>query len=233
MAIAYVNGSTATQATSSTKSLTLSVPSGVANTNLMIVGGVVDSATATLSTTSGWTQLFAVTKGTCTAAAWYRVASSEPSSYTWSWTATGVGAYVCGSWSGVNSGTVVEAYSGTGISYLSGTVSTPSGTPSQADWMLAIYTDQRSGTTGTTWSTPSGLTARSATSVIGTAVEASIAFFDTAAAVTAGTAYSYASTPTSGTASVVSGIVGIMPPFTGVMPLPVNVRQAVMRAATW
>lgn len=233
MAIAYVNGSSATQATAATKSLSLSVPTSTANGNLMIVVGVVDSSSATLATASGWTQLWATAKSTCNTGCWYRVASSEPSGYTWTWSANGVGAYVCGAWSGVGSSSVVEAYSAVGSSYTSGAVTCPSGTPTQADWMLAVFTDQRTSSSGTSWSTPTGLTARSATSVTGTAVEASVALFDTAAPVGAGSPYSYASTPTSGIASVVSGIVGIMPPFTGVMPLPVQLSQAVTRAAYW
>jgi hypothetical protein len=232
MAIAYVNGSTATQSNISTKQVVLNVPASVADGNLLVVVGVVNSSTATLNTVSGWTQLWAQRNATCNTAAWYRVASSEPASYTWTWSASGIGAFASGAWSGVSSSTVVEQYSAVNRSISSNSVTTPSGTPTQADWMLATYCDERSSSTGTTWSTPTGMSARATTSVTNTGVEVSVALFDTNAAVTGGNSYSYTSTPTSGTATGVAGIVGIMPPFTPPQPPQAQViRQAVARSS--
>jgi hypothetical protein len=233
MTIAWIAGTSATQATAATKSVVLSVPAGIANGNLMIVSGVVASNSATYTPPSGWTLLWSVIKSSCNNSAWYRIAASEPGSYTWTWSASAIGAWACGSWSGVGA-TAVEQYSAVGASSLSGAVTTLSATPSQPDWMLGAWADERGSTTGTTWTPGAGMTARIATSVTGTASEASVSLCDTNGTVPAGTPVTYQSTPTSGSVSTVAGICGIIPPFTQ-PPAPPHaiVRQAVARSAVY
>ncbi len=83
MAITFIS-STKTAANSGT-SLSLSVPIGTLNGHVLIAAvgiGVVE----TITPPAGWTSLVAQSGTNINAQIWYRIASSEPASYAFSWT---------------------------------------------------------------------------------------------------------------------------------------------------
>lgn len=227
MAIAFVNVATA-QANSSTTSLAVNVPSGVVNGNLMITILELNAA-VTVTQPGGWTSVgngAPAQSGTNTLDAWWRIASSEPASYTWTF-----GSAKCNICALAYSGTTATPIeTGAFGSNTSPTATTGSITVSNNDWNIAIYSD-RDASAGSTWTTPTGTTSRAGLLNTGTS-EGSLAVFDTNAAVTAGS-YTYTSTSSTTQSTTVTGAIGILAAATGVAPPPFLVRQAVNRAGTY
>ena len=88
----FINSSTSFSGPSVT-SRSPSVPSGTADGDLMLAVVMVELADATITAPGGWTLLFktALSTRTHTQAVYYRTASSEPASYTWSWSSAECG----------------------------------------------------------------------------------------------------------------------------------------------
>lgn len=227
MAIAFVNVVTA-QANASTTALTVSVPSGVANGNLMVT--VIEyNAAVTTTQPGGWTQMtgFPATSGTNVLDAWWRIAASEPGGYTWSFGSS-------------KANIVALAYSGTTATPIEATTaaaatSSPGAgtgilTAAANDWSICAFSD-RDSSAGSTWTTPSFTTARANMLNTGSS-QGSLAVFDSNAALTAG-GYAYSSTSSTTQSNAVSGVIGIIPASTGSLPTPINIRQAVNRATTF
>ena len=85
MAITRTLTATTAQLNSAGTSLAINVPSGISNGDVMITVLELNAA-VTITQPGGWTNVgsgFPVTNGTNVLDAWYRVASSEPASYTW------------------------------------------------------------------------------------------------------------------------------------------------------
>jgi hypothetical protein len=100
--------STSTANTSAGTTITVSVPSGVSNGDLLLAW-VAPAGTAAVinSVPSGWTQIDATAaRGT----AYFRIAASEPSSYQWGLSASVEAVAMMAAWSGVEAADPVLAF---------------------------------------------------------------------------------------------------------------------------
>ena len=124
--ISPVGGASATNPGGS--SLTINVPSGTVNGDVMIA--VVGWYTATsITPPSGWTLIATQPDGEGVGynSSYYRVAASEPANYTWNWSGTSYPAGIIYTFSGVNTSTpidVSQVESGTSTSPTASSVTT-------------------------------------------------------------------------------------------------------------
>ncbi|MGW0795914.1 hypothetical protein [Streptomyces sp. NPDC002692] len=232
MAISFVQVATATNSSISTSSLACNVPTGTANGDVMVAIISRASSSATVSTPSGWTVIpgFPVqnTNGT-TLCGFYKVASSEPASYTWSGSAQ-KWCIATMSYRGVDTGSPINVSSAAVDTTNRAAHASPSITTTVANcWIVAGYGD-RGSTSASTWSTPSGLTSRSGSLTTTGTSDNSLATFDTNAGQTAG-AYTYSSTASASQSTACMCTVALAPAGPPPQPPPVVVRQAVQRAA--
>lgn len=123
-------------------SLTCSVPSGVVNGDLMVavIDVIVSAGTLTIPTPSGWTVIpgcSQIAPSTAGAAMFWRIASSEPGSYTF--TFSGV--------TQAGASAIISAYSGATLIDISGSgtsASTPISAPAvtttnPTDWLIRVW----------------------------------------------------------------------------------------------
>jgi hypothetical protein len=135
MAVAYVNETTSTTLGTGNTQGTINVPSGASNGNLLVCAVQTGSASSAF-TLSGWTTMIAswTDSNDSAGACFYRIASSEPASYTVTWTTAASDLILTmKNFSGVNTSTPIRSsridHAGaTGASYtttaLTGTQST-------------------------------------------------------------------------------------------------------------
>lgn len=227
MAIAFVNAQTA-QLNAANTTLAVNTPTGIADGNLMITILELNAA-VTVTPPGGWTHLtgFAVTSGTNVVDGYYRVASSEPASYTWTFGSSkcNIG---CLGYSGTAAASPIDVSNcGTAASPTS---VTPSVTATAGDWVLSCFGD-RDAAAGSTWTTPTGTAARVNLLNTGSS-QGSLAVFDTNGTV-AGGSTSYTSTASTTNSNNVAGIVAFLPLASGSFTVNTFVRQAVNRASTY
>ncbi|MEU6513633.1 hypothetical protein [Streptomyces sp. NPDC046978] len=186
---------TAVNSTITTSSLACSVPAGTASGDVMVALISRPSSGATVSTPSGWSILsgFPVqnTNGT-TFCGFYKVAASEPASYTFAGS-TGKWCIAMATYRGVDNGTPIHASAAAIDTTSRAAHASPSVTTTVADcWILTGYCD-RGTSSASTWATPSGLTSRSGSLVTTGTSNNSLATFDTNADEPTGS-YSYSAT---------------------------------------
>lgn len=97
---------------SSSSSVVINKPTGTVDGDVMLAIIDINDASATITAPSGWTLLDSVNSGGLTAkiATYYKVASSEGSSYTWSFSVTNRNAGAIVSFSGVDTGSPVDVH---------------------------------------------------------------------------------------------------------------------------
>jgi len=148
---------TAALNTAGTGPVTLNVPSGVADGDGLVVE-IVLNAQVTITAPAGWTQLG--TNGddstTLRSAIYWRVASSEPASYNWSFGASTKALLVCKAYSGTDATTpfyaqTFKAEAGTATAHTSNTCTLTGG---GNDWLGSFGCDR--GGTAATWTTSDG-----------------------------------------------------------------------------
>ncbi|MFI1535564.1 hypothetical protein [Streptomyces anandii] len=235
MSISYVATATAVTSTITDASLACNVPTGTTDGDVMVAIVSRPSGTATVSTPSGWDVLsgFPVqNSGGITLAGFYRVASSEPASYTFSFS-TGKCLIAISSYRGVDNTTPVHQSAAATDTTNRTTHTSPSITTTVANcWTIAGYAD-RGFTSASTWSTPTGLTSRSGNLVTTGTNDNSLATFDSNADKTAGS-YSYASTASASQSNACMCTVALAPAPPSVpapQAVPLVMRQAVARSA--
>lgn len=153
---------------SSGTSLTINVPTGTVNPNVMVASiAVRGPSTSTITAPAGWT--FVRTDTTTTGitenlATYWKVAENEPASYTWTFSGSTTGA-VGGilTFSGVDNGSVIDVSGGqtvTGTANQSAfNVAAPSITTTADNTMLVTaHAVASSGTSGSAWTPPTGMT---------------------------------------------------------------------------
>lgn len=93
-----------------TNALTLNVPTYVAN-DILIAQIVIDSASPAITPPAGWTAIGSLTASTnISMLTYWRVAGSEPASYTWNFGVTAGNCGIMSAWSGCDTGTPVNAH---------------------------------------------------------------------------------------------------------------------------
>lgn len=220
MAIAFVNAQTA-QLNAANTTLACNTPSGIADGNLMVTILELNAA-VTVTPPGGWTHAtgFAVTSGTNVLDAYYRVASSEPASYTWSFGSAKCN-IACLGYSGTPASSPVDVSNA--ASTTSPSASTPTiTTTGSADWIISAFSD-RDSAAGSTWTTPAGTTPRANLLNTGSS-EGSLAVFDTNGTVAAGS-YSYSSTASTTQSNAVAGIIAILTPAATATWIPAETAQ--------
>lgn len=116
MAITFVNEA---HANGSGGTVTVNVPAGVANGDVMVA--FIHASDVSATTPTGWTSLITTQpRSGEDFALYYRVAASEPASYTWTW---GAGSFVGSivAWRGVSVGTPIDVTAAAGTAVTSGT----------------------------------------------------------------------------------------------------------------
>jgi len=110
----YLRSSSASTTGGNGSSLTLLVPSGTQNGDVMIAHVVVRTAGNTITAPSGWTQIVRKDTGSAlsTVAYWKAAGSSEPSSYTWNFGTSGEASGGIGSYVRVNATSPIDASNG-------------------------------------------------------------------------------------------------------------------------
>ena len=149
--IGYRAGTSNSAASGTT--LTLSVPAGVQNGDLLVAS--VTDWPGTLTAPNGWTRalLPSVNQGV-----WYKIASNEPASYTWSGSASSTWSGVMDAFSGVNTTTPLDATPVAVEGAVASVVWPPTRSVSDKAWSLVVSTENNN---ADTIATPSGYTARS------------------------------------------------------------------------
>lgn len=238
MAIAFVNSSTA-QNNAGASTLVVNVPSGISDGMLLWLLVAQNNTTTTLNAISGWTDVpgpaWPISDSNSRIWARYRIASSEPASYTCDWgagTPKSIGTIIA--YSDVDTTTPHDANAqainetGTGTTHTTPNITTVT---DQA-WLLSFFAD-RSGTLNT-WTPPSGDSERVDATVTGTS-QCSCEINDTNVGVSIGT-YSKTATPSAAQADATMAIIAIRPAAAaaGATPPPIVVPPAaVTRASTW
>ena len=154
MSIAFVNSTTAQQETTGGGTLTLGVPAGIADGDILLAFVVVDFGSNVPAAPSGWTLLDSQATGP-SVASYYRVASSEPASYNWTLANAGVGSMVA--YSGVDTVNPINKHGGWNRTASSTTVTASSITPNLDGCMIVFAAG--AGTTET-YTGPSSYTGR-------------------------------------------------------------------------
>lgn len=108
MAVAYA---TRTQTTGTAATTTLNVPASTVNGDLLITYINTGSGNASFTPPSGWTTLMSywTDSNDSSAQSWYRVASSEPASYVFSWATSGDFCATTRRFTGANTVTPIRA----------------------------------------------------------------------------------------------------------------------------
>ncbi|MEU5596680.1 hypothetical protein [Streptomyces sp. NPDC020298] len=232
MAISYVNTATATTSTPSATSLACNVPANTADGDVMVAITSRPSSSATVSTPTGWSALpnFPTTNSNGTALyGFYRVASSEPASYTFSFS-VGKICISISSYRGVDNTTPINASSATADTTNRSAHASPSITTTVAScWLIAGYCD-RGTASASTWSTPTGLTSRSGNLTTTGTNNNSLATFDSNGGQSTGS-YSYSSTASASQSNACMCTVALAPAGPTPPIAPLLLRQAVARSA--
>jgi len=156
MAISFVAYATGASASANDGTVTVSVPSGTQNSDVMVL--VVTTNNLNALTATGWTQsLQTVIRGGEYSYVCYRVASSEPGSYTFTQTTATMSAGIA-TYRGVLTSSVFDVSPVAGTVVTSGTsIVAPSITPSYGgSRMVCSFISRESWT----FSTPTGMTER-------------------------------------------------------------------------
>lgn len=160
-AIAFRSATTTNNTTScNTQSVTVNVPAGTVNGDVMVVGVQYGGSTQ-MTTPSGWTLInhvnnsFSTTQNLTT---FYRVASSEPASYTWTMPSLVCWITAAASYSGVNNSTPVDAQTIVGVTTGTSLVANAVTTTMANDTIVTIFAGYNG--TSTTWTPPGGQTER-------------------------------------------------------------------------
>lgn len=215
-----VGTATTAQLNSAGTSLAVNVPS-VCDAMVTVLSL---NAAVTVTPPSGWTQAsgFPKTAGSCTLDAYYRVYASEPASYTWTF-GSAKAIIDCYPVTGCDTSTVIDASNAVAETASQTTHTTPSVTSVTANAVgIAVFAD-RDGTTGSTWSTPTGCSVLNAAVETGSS-EGSLATFSTGA-VAAGT-YSYSSTASNALSAACMGLIFLRPASAGSTALVATVSEA-------
>jgi len=137
--IALVNTATAT---ASATSITVSVPSGVSNGNVMLAQiGFKGGNSVTVTDPSGWT-FIRQENGNSTGIGvrlYYRVASSEPASYKWTFSASEAATAGIAAYSGVSTTNPIDASSGAGSSANGTSITAPAVTTTAPNDMVVGF----------------------------------------------------------------------------------------------
>jgi hypothetical protein len=193
------------------------------------------SSSGTVTTPSGWTTVpnFPVTNTNGTALyGFYRVASSEPASYTFSYS-LGKAIVAISGYRGVDNTTPIHQSAAAADTTNRAAHASPSVTTTIANcWIFTGYTDRSSVSTDT-WSTPTGLTSRSGNLTVTGTNNNSLATFDTNADEPTGS-YTYTSTASASQSNACMCTIALaplvtLPPPSG--PQPLILRQATPRAS--
>ncbi len=168
MAITFRAGS---PGTGSSSSLTVNVPSGTANNDVMVAAIGVQAgigSNASITAPSGWTQQGTTqqTNGVISLAVFTRVASSEPASYTWTFGGGSTGSSgIILSYTGVSTSSPLDGSAAFSKDTSGSTAHTgPSYTPGSSN--TAVVAGCAEASTGT-WTVSSAFTSRETTSVSG------------------------------------------------------------------
>jgi len=155
--ITFKSATTGTNGSSS-KTLSLSKPSGVINGDVMIAQVTVSNASTTITEPSGWNLIRTTqSSGSIKMATYYKVASStEPTSYTWTTNSSQAATGGISAFSGVNKTNPIETSSGK-YNDSTATVSFAQVTTAVANDMVLAFVGVSGNTTVTP---PSGLTER-------------------------------------------------------------------------
>ncbi|MFJ6540511.1 hypothetical protein ACIQMP_07685 [Streptomyces sp. NPDC091385] len=193
------------------------------------------SSSGTVTTPSGWTTIPGFPTSNANGIAlygFYRVASSEPSSYTFSFS-IGKALIVISSYRGVDTTTPIHQSAAAADTTNRTAHASPSVTTTIADcWIVTAYSD-RNNVSSDTWSTPAGLTSRSGNIVATGTQNNSLATFDTNADEAAGT-YSYTATASASQNNACMCTLALAPgaaPAPAPQAVPTILRQAVARSA--
>lgn len=207
-------------------SLVVNTPAGVVDGDYMALLVAQNNTTTTLSALSGWSDVpgpaWPVSDSNSRMWARYRIASSEPASYTLSWgagTPKSIAAIIA--YSGVDTTTPHDANAvATNETNATGTThSTPSlTTVTDQAWLLSFFADR--GGTGNTWTPPSGDTERVDASVTGTS-QCSCEINDTNGGVAVGS-YSKTATPATWLADATMALIALRPAAAGWVPTVIS-----------
>lgn len=110
MALTFINTTSDSQASAS--SLTASVPTNTADNDILVALLVVASNPGTITVPSGWT-LGASDAGNDYSYIYWKIASSESGSYTWSWSSALRSRVQVGTWRGVKTSDPIDQISNT------------------------------------------------------------------------------------------------------------------------
>ncbi len=160
-AVAFRSATTTNNTTScNTQSVTVNVPAGTVNGDVMVVGVQYGGSTQ-MTTPAGWTLInhvnnsFSTTQNLTT---FYRVASSEPASYTWTMPSLVCWITAAGSYSGVSNSSPVDAQTIVGVTTSTSLVANAVTTTAANDMIVTIFAGYNG--TSTTWTPPGGQTER-------------------------------------------------------------------------
>lgn len=155
--IAYVSSTTANNGSGST-SLTINLPAGASNGNVMVAQIVVRGSSTVITPPSGWNLIRRDNTGSSIAVAlYYKVAAlPEASSYAWKFGTSQKASGGIGLYSGTDTGSPIDASSGK-YNASTGTVTAPSVTTTAPGDMLLFFA---SVTTNATITPPSGMGSR-------------------------------------------------------------------------
>lgn len=165
MAVAIVGSVTTATQGSAASSLALSVPSGVVNGNLLLAFHGNDAGTANaLTPPAGWTLVRNENDGggfTFRLVCYYRIASSEPASYTWTMATGAEAVAICIALSGHETTPTIVS-SGLQKATKSTTATTTGLTPSAADdyLLVAMLADNLGATISGTYTQNAALTSQ-------------------------------------------------------------------------
>jgi hypothetical protein len=201
MAVAFRAAATGTKTGGSGLNLVINVPAGTADGDVMVAMVLTGTGT-TAATQASWTTLDSQTTGP-TARSFYRIASSEPASYTFTVVdaQTSTGAIV--TYSGSHATTPINQHAAYNRLTSTTSISATTVTPSVDNCMIVFLGGAGAAASATP---PSGYTERADISQGGITVEAAELLQTTAAATGTVTATASASTNTQGT------VVAIAPP---------------------
>lgn len=160
MAIVRRGTPTTAAATTGVTSLAFNVPAGVINGDVMWAWLVFGDAVTNVTLT-GWTLVDSSPATTIRGWLYRRVASSEPASYTVTWTTTTKPVFACAAYSGVDTTTPEDQHGLASETVARTTHTTPSLTPAGTGrWAIAFYGDRStsSATKNLDWTSDAALT---------------------------------------------------------------------------
>lgn len=146
---AYVNH-TAVSSSSNATNVTINVPAGISNGHLLLTA-ISIGGNAAFVAPSGWTQIYVNQNSGGSVGVWYRVASSEPASYNWSWgggNSRRYSGYTVG-YSGVDTTTPIDASGGQSVGGSATPITAPSISPTSTGTLLLFIAGAGNGVTYT------------------------------------------------------------------------------------